>query len=584
MPSFPLFPLNPPQRLARKSGRRAGQQGQSIVLLTLMFIALVAFIGLATDAGIIYVTYGQFRRAIDAAALGAASQYRQARPDSEIDANALQFIQLQGITPTSYSVEDCNEISIAAGRTYPPSGPYDESSSATANPDPAICDYPVRKLVRVEATTEASLVFMPMFGFFPKVVGLRAEAVAEAASLDIMLVIDISPSMTYDAPIGGSPDLRDPAVCDAIAYNGANGLTVGDPNGLPAIYTVDTIQYSPVNSCRPFEWVRDAAVQFVDKFVKFPYDRVGIAAFSNSAELIQSVGSGDAVDKTRTLEKLRDLDIATAMTSPPSYDPACNFGLEDRGIIGACAATNTGDGLVEAGDDLEGNARSNALRFIILLSDGAVNGSAPNAADNAYYACPKNIVPTSPDYDQYMEYNAVENTRFRVCDDGDARLQTKHLSTDILYDADDYARDMASSVVTNSQTVIFTVGLGAEVTVNPDDADGCPTDTDLSPIDGKPDGLFSTSFGYGAAVAPYTLCNADRLPNGEQLLRYIADMGDGNGVFYTDPGPCGRDNTTGLYYTAIGESCGNYFYAASGSQLLTLFNQIAENIFTRITK
>jgi hypothetical protein len=582
MPSFPLLPLNPPQRPSRKSGRRAGQQGQSIVLLTLMFIALVAFIGLATDAGIIYVTYGQFRRAVDAAALGAASQYRQARPDTEIADNARQFILLQGITPTSFDVDDCNEISTALGRSLPEE-PYDESSSSTANPDPEICDYPVRKLVRVEATTEASLVFMPMFGFFPKVVGLQAEAVAEAASLDIMLVIDISPSMTYDAPIGGSPDLRDPAVCDAMAYNGANGLTLGDPNGLPAIYTVTSVQYSPVHSCRPFEWVRDAAVQFVDKFVKFPYDRVGIVTFANSAALVQSIGDSDAIFKTPTLEKLRDMDIATALTTPPSYDPACDFSSEVRGIIGACAATNTGSGLVKAGDDLEGNARSNALRFIILLSDGAVNGSSPTAADNLYYACPKNLVTTSVDYDQYMEY--VNGTRFRVCEDGDARLQTKHLSTDILYDADDYARDMASSVVTNSQTVIFTVGLGAEVTVNPDDADGCPTDTDISPIDGKPDGLYAdTSFGYGADVAPYTLCNADRLPNGEQFLRYVADMGDGNGVFYTDPGPCGRDNTTGLYYTTIGESCGNYFYAASGSQLLSLFNQIAENIFTRITK
>ena len=53
------------------------EKGQIIVILALMFIGLIAIVGLAVDMGYLYVNYSRLRRAVDAAALSATSQYRK---------------------------------------------------------------------------------------------------------------------------------------------------------------------------------------------------------------------------------------------------------------------------------------------------------------------------------------------------------------------------------------------------------------------------------------------------------------------------------------------------------------------------
>ena len=78
--------------------------------------------------------------------------------------------------------------------------------------------------------------------------------------------------------VGGGSDIygdwRNPPtntlkfIAQQISQVPASKIAVGDP----AITGV----VSPIHSCRPFEWVRDAAMRFVLNFVKFPYDRVGI--------------------------------------------------------------------------------------------------------------------------------------------------------------------------------------------------------------------------------------------------------------------------------------------------------------------
>jgi hypothetical protein len=302
-----------------------------------------------------------------------------------------------------------------------------------------------------------------------------------------------------------------------------------------------------------------------------------------------------ATSKSATVAKLQALRVSRETgTDPADRTNDCDFFATAHGDYGKCMATDTGDGLFEARKNLTITARQNALRFIILLSDGAVNGSAPDSAKyydptNGDYACPKNINTTSLDYDTYTDQY------FRECQDGDARLSTYHDSDDPLYDADDYARDQARDIAATGNTIVFTIGLGSEVTFNPLDlTDGCPTDTldgsgnPSDPLDpGLPMGQF---FGYGGIDGTGTSdqrCNADARPNGEQLLRYIADAGDGDSIDYTVTDPCGRvnvGNNKGMYLADISESCGNYFYAASGGELRDLFNTIAEHIFTRITK
>ncbi len=198
------------------------------------------------------------------------------------------------------------------------------------------------------------------------------------------------------------------------------------------------------------------------------------------------------------------------------------------------------------------------------------------------------------------------------------------------YDVDDYARDWADWVglgelpgaLTGGTTgrvndqllpTIFTIGFGINFT----DGQGVSCAT----------GDYNCERGQTAAT---TVTNPDtpdlRLDRasdyfGEELLRYIADVGDNfqidsdywqkqmsnngesiisNGVDLTSSapnwgqrGPCeepwtGAANSPnrGDVYSPLPPktSCGNYFHAASGAELQQVFNQIASKMFTRLSQ
>lgn len=662
-----------------------------------MMLALLAFVGLAADGAILYVTYGQLRRSVDAAALAAAAQLREARTQTELDRSAQEVMRLQGLMPPAHigadevsgdvspvdgfpddndgidndgdgCVDDPNQLCI---RVETCQGLYSAVPTGFTDPlianDPALCTYPPRKLVRVEGSTSAEFTFMRLWGW--NRVQLNASAVSEAAALDVMLVLDASYSMTWDASLtNGVDDDGDGCIDEPAGEAGcgtpngyaddwlgskssSNGLArpgivdnppagpdVGDslpdttPNctrtsdgavgpdvtsaisalqaagKLPAnvLYDIDGSGsddvLSPLTACRPFEYVRDAAVRFVLSYINFPYDRVGIVTFAsapcppgrtystcsqNQTTVRQSLGNG--TDKNDTLRAL-SIGGATGYGALSQLDvssvPPChgNFARRDLlypnlwyggqagsgpdlplpGAYGECENTDTGDGLKLAFQNLNANPRSNAVRFIILLSDGAASTSAYDAATfytPAAYACPNDrLNAPSPYYDLYFLN--------RVCQDGDSRNNGtfRHASTDANYDSDDYARDQADAISLAGNTIIFTIGLGDAVTWNPNGGIGCFVNSADPDANGG---------------------NPDCEPNAEQLLRYIADKGDG--INPPDPDPCDRDDVTTndtytLYMAAEGTSCGNYFYASGGLNVRAVFDQIAQRIFTRLTQ
>jgi hypothetical protein len=671
-----------------------------------MFLALLAFVGLAADGGILYVTYTQLRRGTDAAALAVAAQLREARPQSELERTAEEILRLQGLVPPirigtdelnttnntdddgdncaddpaklCFRVETCETL-------YPASDGWTPINSYT-DPrltwEPALCTYPVRKLVRVAASTSAEMAFMRLWGW--ERVRLDARAASEAAALDVMLVIDVSYSMTWDAtltngfdddgdgcvdePVGevgcatpnGHPDdwlgakgNNNGIVNGGITDNAPPGASPGSEDGLPdttpyctTAAAASTITYlqsqgqlpgnvsgdldtngseetvlSPLTPCRPFEYVRDAAVRFVKQYIQFPYDRVGIVTFASAPcpsgrtystcsdpRTVVRQSIGDGLSEPDTLRALSVGGLTTYSPTTPlsqldvSARPPChgnsprqetlmpNFwhggtfsgtsGQPLPGVYGECENTDTGDGLRLAFQNLIDNRRSNAVPIIILLSDGAASTSAYDAA-TAFspdtYACPNDWLNTaSIYYDQYFQN--------RVCQDGDSRNfgAFRHASSSTKYDADDYARTQADVISTAGGTIVFTIGLGSEVTNNPGGGGGCAIDI------------------YGTAPNSNT-GNPDCLPNGEQLLRYIADKGDG--INPPDPDPCGRDDSPApaipasptaaellanpdysLYLATTGTSCGNYFYASGGLNVRAVFDEIAQRIFTRLTQ
>lgn len=157
-----------------KSLRRA-ESGQSVIILAIGFIALVGFVGITTDVSLMFVRYSQLSRAVDSAAISAANQMRQDRNLANVRLAATQFIEFHGIDPTEVEVQTCLSL------------PEDQRATDE------LCSDDNAKLVRVTARTISPTVFMRLLGIqsFP----LEASAVSQTASIDVVLVMDVSESM-----------------------------------------------------------------------------------------------------------------------------------------------------------------------------------------------------------------------------------------------------------------------------------------------------------------------------------------------------------------------------------------------------
>ena len=108
-----------------------------------------------------------------------------------------------------------------------------------------------------------------------------------------------------------------------------------------------------------------------------------------------------------------------------------------------------------------------------------------------------------------------------------------------LYDADDYARDMAddlANLVSGNGVTIYTIGLGAQI-------------------------QSSAKMWDLTAFPPVQVNIPGEDPPGESLLRYIAEEAGDPGV-----------------------SHGQYFYASNTTALSGIFERIAQNIATKISQ
>jgi hypothetical protein len=501
--------------------RISGERGQALLIIALAFIGLVAFIGLALDAGILFSQIGHLRRGVDTAALSAANQIRKGhdRADLESSARELVLLNLPGTdADMDVAVHTCDTPDLVQG-------------CDAASP---------RKLARVEASLKVDFVFLPIIGWDS--VRIRADAISETASIDLILVIDTSTSMAYDFPgSDASPEEIDQCIAD--------------------------------HTCQPFEKVREAAKLLVDQmYVK--YDRVGLVTFDRFAGLVDGTpGKASERPLTRpdqflTHDKGAIISALDAMEvyPPPSYGDLCpGWGKnedEDGDLAGdprGCMPTNTAAGLMLAGKEFLDNPRDEALRVVVLLSDGvanaayAVKGFAPLhnplVADDWY--CPT-------DYWRKPYSNppvrVSEGLSAPFCTDGDPYRGYVNSWGAIPSDGDpeDAARFWADwvgclpggSTCLNKGlgSVIFTIGLGDQTT------------------------QFS---------------DAPHQDAGEQLLRYIANVGyNGDPSMDSSSNPCILTSGDPIPSET---HCGNYFYAPDGGALNEIFAAIADRIFTRLT-
>jgi hypothetical protein len=315
-------------------------------------------------------------------------------------------------------------------------------------------------------------------------------------------------------------------------------------------------------------------------------------------------------------------------------------------LYASCSGSNVGSALRTANNALldPKTVRTNGSVWVmVMLGDGAAAASDPVYRNGSKLKIPQPYVnpPVPGDYGSFglCPYGTPANrtgfTRdwtqpptFPFCSDPDPA--TRHfcfdpnkkeadgsiyidLNTDApncenYYDVDDYARDWADYIGLSDPEPWITGTLAARNNLQ------LPT-------------IFTIGFGLPFKNGTVQCKGAGNLdPDnclGEELLRYIADVGDNNrmdmnyeqdmradkyqdwklrpGEKWTGRGPC-EDEIVGGYADpdaakAAGaslndlvnpkpaqQSCGNYYYAPGGPQLNKVFDDIASRMFTRISK
>jgi hypothetical protein len=174
------------------------QTGQAIIILALGFIILLGFVGIVTDVSLLYIRYASLRRAVDSAAVAAAGQIRTDRALTAPKLAAIQFLEFHGIRTSDVFVETCIDMPPDWGD---PANVVDEATQDQFDLYNEVCN-DQRKLVRVTAYIESPTVFMHLPPFNFETITLTASAISETASLDVVVVLDVSESMltetTYD--------------------------------------------------------------------------------------------------------------------------------------------------------------------------------------------------------------------------------------------------------------------------------------------------------------------------------------------------------------------------------------------------
>lgn len=506
------------------------ERGQAIILIVFAFVGLIAMVGLVTDTGILLIEYGKLKRSVDASAVAGAQQYRV-----ESQTNT---INQQGIEDAAINFLYLNQISNLQEVLV-------RTCEDTTADRPALCN-PVggdpvnnRKLVQVTASANVFFGFLRVLGF--NSVTLTATSIGEAATIDLVLIMDTSASMAFET--GTETD------CSATAN--PNTCLRSDADDDPSVCNDN-------NTCEPMRAVKNVAIDFIDTLY-FPYDRVAIIAMTS-----QTPG-GDRY-RVEVLPLTSDRTTVTnAINGVKVFEPRVCDGSDTEGsclnygggvFTGAicqiyenhsneasanpssCPSSNVGGvlnlaryALLGSGD--EDNQRLDAFWVVVALIGGPANATDiddPTDFPNGF--CPQNTWLLSQGQGPWCR-DPYPSTRH---DDSDTTSYTNPISgssgTISVYDADDYARDMAdalATLTTGDGVTVYTIGLGAQIQAAARD-------------------------GYGTILA-------GEPPPGEDLLIYIAEEAGGADVNH-----------------------GQYFYAPTSSSLSDIFDRIAKNIATKISQ
>jgi len=301
----------------RNSGR---ERGQTLILLALAMIGLIAAVGLATDAALVYVAKARLQRAIDAAALAAANKL----PDKpEARAAAYEFTRLHGY--------DFHPVSNTLEIDFPIASPP-------------------RKLAQVAGTVDVDLAFLKVIGW--RTTTVRSEGLGESAPLDVYLILDLSMSMVYDTPRPWwwNENWRRQQECPLTGCPSAYCNYSDDDS-----WTYCRAYYCNYNrNCDPLdEHIKPAAKYFVNQLDP-TYDRVGLVTYAyEGSRIITLTNDFDAI-KTA----IDNLDAYAVMGRSTNIGDGIMYGNHYMGL----PAPPTGEG-----------GRTDSVWSMVLLTDGRAN-------------------------------------------------------------------------------------------------------------------------------------------------------------------------------------------------------------------
>jgi hypothetical protein len=556
-----------------------GEDAQALVIVALVFFALLAFVGLLTDVGSIYVTYSRLKNAVDSAAVAAANNIKYPHSDYnerklKITEAAREILLLEHVTDVSTLL-----VYLCGDADLPPDF---AAICPGANESP-------RKLAWVQATEAVPVYFLRIFGV--QSINMTTSAVGEAATVDLVLVFDTSESMGKDTP-GYNANNFDPSSCNWY------------------------------NDCYPLWQAKDAAKHLVNNLFQ-GYDQVAIVTFDYRAQTIFALGQdigdddgnfdGDVYDAIDHYVNLHD-DAPTALLdwyiswkylgfhhpmnpifpddrdgdgadpdplmpctdldhdlyddNDPSQpcdddykldaydwnnngnhtdDPACPNGgttPECTSILSTC----TGCGIRLGTSILGEYGRPNGVWVVVFLSDGIANLSDTHDTNsNVPASFNYGYCGDSADSDSFWSSYCIDwngsGSVGRYCIDSNSSTcppGSNYTNTSKPYSVEDYAYDMV------------------------DDAALLVSENENEPLGQN---IIMYAVGLGGAES------------GEAILRYMANVGD--------EGSRGNDACNPLPPATPAPpktNCGNYYYAPSGAYLNQIFESIANRIFTKISR
>ncbi|MCB0103808.1 MAG: hypothetical protein KDD74_17305, partial [Anaerolineales bacterium] len=364
----------------------------------------------------------------------------------------------------------------------------------------------------------------------------------------------------------------------------------GDSSNSPTPDTGDDPRVcNAADNCQPLRAVKDVAIDFVESLIYFGYDRVAVVAMTGQATDISSAVTRVpypvlplSFNEANIINAIDDLKVFQPRICDKTYTPGeCLEYFGDPPVFNrpicqifqlqinaydpnsdpsSCPSSNIGGMLQLAqnaysGSGDESNQRTESLWVSVLLASGAANSTtATDEFPNGF--CPENTWLGSLNMDDVEHVKAPLSPPLpKLCrdpypdtrhDPGDTASYTNPLSEVVevvnIYDADDFARDMADQLAalkSGDGVTIYTIGLGNGVRTQ---SNGTPT----------------------TPCVVETTTGDRQCGEAEYLLRYIA-----------------RDAGNDLNPTI---NHGEYFFAPNNLTLQNIFEIIAQNISTKISE